>query len=105
MFKDRFVQLLQEKNITGYRLAKITGLSQGLISDYKSGRCIPSAAASTKIAEALGITVDELLGRDAAVADAPQSADTDAFTDLFSSLSPEDQMDIVRLMLEKKNKK
>ena len=104
MFKERFVQLLQEKNMTGYRLAKITGLSQGLISDYKNGRCVPSATASTKIAEALGITVDELLGREGNTVDA-QSNESDAFADLFASLTPEDQMEIVRLMLEKKNKK
>ncbi|MBQ8382318.1 MAG: helix-turn-helix transcriptional regulator [Clostridia bacterium] len=104
MFNDRFVQLLQKKNMTGYRLAKITGLSQGLISDYKSGRCVPSAAASTKIAEALGITVDELLGRDSSTAEV-QTTESDAFSDLFASLSTEDQMEIVRLMLDKKNKK
>ena len=37
MFTDIFVQLLQDKGITPYRIAKETGISQGLMNEYKSG--------------------------------------------------------------------
>lgn len=104
MFKDRFVQLLQEKDITGYKLAKMTGLSQGLISDYKSGRSVPSAKASLKIAEALGISVDELFGKQTPQ-DPPTPEEENAFAQLFSELTAEEQMEIVQRMLEMRNKK
>lgn len=41
MFKDLFVQLLQERDITAYKLAKDTNLSEALISNWKSGRQLP----------------------------------------------------------------
>ena len=32
MFKDLFVQLLQENNVTAYKLSRETGITEGLIS-------------------------------------------------------------------------
>ena len=63
MFTDVFVNILQEKDITPYRIAKETGISQGLMSRYKNGKKTPSAESLVKIADYLNVSVDYLLGR------------------------------------------
>lgn len=37
----KFVQLLQENNLTAYRVSKDTGISQSTLSDWKTGRAKP----------------------------------------------------------------
>lgn len=54
-------QLLQEHEITAYRLAKDTGISTSTLSDWKTGRCKPKVDKLQKIAEYFGTTVDDLL--------------------------------------------
>ena len=63
MFTDVFVQLLQEKRITAYRIAKETGISQGLMNEYKSGKKSPNIQNLVKIADYLDCSIDYLLGR------------------------------------------
>lgn len=64
MFNAVFMQLLQEKGISAYRLSQETGISQGLISEYKSGKKLPTLQNFIRIADALGVSLDELAGRD-----------------------------------------
>lgn len=63
MFKEIFVQFLQESETTAYELSKKTGISQGLISDYKNGKKTPTAENLIKIADYLNCSIDYLLGR------------------------------------------
>lgn len=63
MFNAIFVKYLQEHNISAYRLAKDTGISQGLISDYKNGNRKPTTENLIKIADYLDCSIDFLLGR------------------------------------------
>ena len=63
MFTDIFVQLLQDKGITPYRIAKETGISQGLMNEYKSGKNQPNIQNLIKIADYLDCSTDYLLGR------------------------------------------
>ena len=63
MFKDRFVQILQEKKISSYKLTKDTGISNGLISDWKKGKRTPASENLIKLADYLDLSVDYLLGR------------------------------------------
>lgn len=44
-------------------LSKITGISSGNISDWKSGRSKPSIESISKIADVFGYSIDYLLGR------------------------------------------
>ena len=64
MFSDVFSNLLQDRNISSYKLTKDTGLSNGMISDWRSGKNIPSADNLVKLADYFGVSVDYLLGRD-----------------------------------------
>ena len=63
MFTNRFVEYLQTKNITAYKVAKETGISQGLMNEYKNGVKLPTVQNLAKIADYLDCSVDYLLGR------------------------------------------
>ena len=63
MFTDIFVDFIQKNNITAYRIAKETGISQGLMNEYKNGKKQPTLQNITKIADYLGCSIDYLLGR------------------------------------------
>lgn len=66
MFNLIFVKYLQERNISAYKLSKETGISQGLISDYKNGVKKPTTENLVKIADFFKCSIDSLLGRDGA---------------------------------------
>ncbi len=63
MFTEIFIQILQEKNISAYKVAKATSISQGLMNEYKNGIKLPTLQNITKIADYLDCSVDYLLGR------------------------------------------
>lgn len=63
MFTDIFVEILQEKGVTPYQVAKNTGISQGLMGEYKKGIKMPTISNLIKIADYLDCSVDYLLGR------------------------------------------
>lgn len=63
MFTDRFRQLLQSNGLTAYRIAKETGISQGLMAEYNRGEKIPTVNNLVKIANYLDCSIDYLLGR------------------------------------------
>lgn len=63
MFTDRLREIMQTNNITAYRIAKVTGISQGLMAEYHRGDKIPTVNNLIKIADYLGCSVDYLLGR------------------------------------------
>lgn len=63
MFTDRFVQTIQTKQLTAYKVAKETGISQGLMNEYKNGIKLPTLQNLLKIANYLECSVDYLLGR------------------------------------------
>ena len=66
MFSEIFVDLLQQKGKTAYRAAKETGISQGLMNQYKNGAKTPTTENLIKIADYLDCSVDVLLGREKA---------------------------------------
>ncbi|MGI6014427.1 MAG: helix-turn-helix domain-containing protein [Oscillospiraceae bacterium] len=63
MFQNRFMQLLQLRNITAYKLSKDTGITQGMISYWKNGERMPSADNLIVLADYFDCSVDYLLGR------------------------------------------
>ena len=63
MFTDRFIEIMQKRNLSGYSVAKGTGISQGLMNEYKNGVKIPTVHNLVKIADYLQCSVDYLLGR------------------------------------------
>ena len=60
---DNLFKRISEKNLTAKKLSEATGISSGNISDWKSGRSMPSAVALGTLADYLDCSVDYLLGR------------------------------------------
>ena len=59
---ERFVQLLQEKGITAYRVYKDTGIPQATLSDWKRGISTPKYENLLKISNYFGVSVEWLRG-------------------------------------------
>ena len=56
-----FEQLLKEKNVTAYEVAKACGFSQSILSRWKSGKYIPKTDKMQKIADYFGVPLEYLL--------------------------------------------
>lgn len=63
MFKEIFIKLIQKKQISGYQLSKDTGISETLISQWKSGRQLPKYDNINTLCDYFGCSADYLLGR------------------------------------------
>ena len=60
-----FEKLLNERNITAYKVSKDTGVTQTALSNWKTGKSTPTAKTLQKIADYFGVTVDYLItGKD-----------------------------------------
>lgn len=63
-FRWRLKTARKAAQLTQTDLAKRAGLMQRQISDYEKGKQTPSIETLMKLAEALNVTTDWLLGRD-----------------------------------------
>lgn len=61
-FNERLKELREHKNLTQEQLAKISGISSRMIQRYEYGTSRPRLDAAEKIAKALNVSTDELLG-------------------------------------------
>lgn len=57
----KFEHLLDEKKITAYRVAKDTGFTPTLFSDWKSGKSKPKVDKLKKLADYFGVTIEYFL--------------------------------------------
>lgn len=60
---EKFARLLEEKDVTAYRVAKDLELSPSLFSDWKSGKSKPKADKLKKIADYFGVSVESLIDK------------------------------------------
>ncbi len=58
---ERFQTLLLKNNVTPYKVAKETGVTQTALSNWKTGRSTPTIKTLKKIADYFGVTVDYLM--------------------------------------------
>lgn len=63
MFSDIFKQLIQNKGVTVYQISKDTGISESLMSHWKSGRQLPKYDSLKILADYFNVSGDFLLGR------------------------------------------
>lgn len=61
-FKERFNEVLKNSEITQTELAKRIGISKQCISDFKSGKSLPSINTLFILCKVLDISSDFLLG-------------------------------------------
>ena len=61
---ERILKIIEERKITGYKLAKETGISESLFSKWREKPSSKIASQNLElIADYLGCSVDYLLGR------------------------------------------
>lgn len=102
-FNERLKKYREEKGLTQAQLSELAGITTRQIQNYEGGKARPRLDAAEKIAKALNITTDELLGNaDMLVAQAAEKYGargakqaqqlTDELTGLFTGgdLSEED---------------
>ena len=58
---EYFNRILIEKKLTAYAVSKATNLSPTVFSDWKSGKSKPKVDKLMKIADFLGVPLDELI--------------------------------------------
>jgi transcriptional regulator with XRE-family HTH domain len=58
---DNFRQLIEKKGITPYRVAKDTKIPTACLSDWKNGKSVPKVDKLVKIADYLGVPLEELV--------------------------------------------
>jgi transcriptional regulator with XRE-family HTH domain len=61
-FNERLKKLREGRGLTQVQLSELTGISARMIQKYESGNARPRLDAAEKIAKALNITADQLLG-------------------------------------------
>ena len=59
---DRYSKIRDSMKMTDYAVAKKAGIGKSTFADWKSGRSCPKSGKLEKIAEALGVSYDELVG-------------------------------------------
>ncbi len=100
MFWSIFEKLCSDHNTTPNGVAKKLELSNATTTKWKNG-ATPSGKSLQKVADYFHVSVDYLLGNEPAVTPEEENA----FMQLFSELTAEEQMEIVQRMLEMRNKK
>lgn len=61
-FQERFVDVLRHSEIKQTELAEKIGVSKQCVSDYKSGKSVPSLETLYLICKVLDVSADYLLG-------------------------------------------
>lgn len=59
---EKFVKLLEENNVTAYRVAKDTGISSVVFSEWKKGKSNPKVDKLKVLAKYFGVEIDYFLG-------------------------------------------
>lgn len=93
-------------DMTLKQLASVVGVSEGAISHYETGRREPDPDMLGRIANALNVSVDYILGRDERVASsfkqptekAPSDESVERGIDLFRQLSEENKAQVMQYM-------
>lgn len=103
-FKDLLRDTRESKGLSQAELAQKTGFQPSAISHFESGRRAPSFDNLRKLADALSVTIDYLLGREAAPHVAGPTVQK-LFRD-FEQLSSDDQETVASFakMLAAKNR-
>ena len=63
MLADKIKQLRKERNLTQESLASILGVERTTVTMWETGQNVPPTKHLVPLAEALGCTVDALLGK------------------------------------------
>ncbi|PXZ27816.1 helix-turn-helix domain-containing protein [Lactobacillus helveticus] len=60
---NKVEKILKERSLTIYKLSKMTGIPDNTLRNYRSKKSDPSFTNACKIADALGVSLDNLRER------------------------------------------
>ena len=96
VFSQRMKETMLEKGIRQADLVQMTGIDKGALSSYMNGRYMPNAEKIAKIAKALGVSVDYLLGKeDPPAADLPKTHEVPVLGKVAAGVPISAQVDII----------
>lgn len=101
---DKLKELLEEKSVTPYRVAKEIGVSQTTIKNWVTGYTAPKERHIKALADYFGITTDELLGKEKQPTEGELHPANKKLMELSRTLSPEEAEKVykaISLLLEK----
>ena len=81
---------LRDKHFKQKQIADAIGVSQGNVSEWVRGRCLPSGGNLMQLADILGVSTDYLLGRE------PSESPAEAFLRELPELSPDEWLELRR---------
>lgn len=102
--KIRIKQLMKTKNITEYRLAKLSGLSQSTISNIFVRNTAPTIPTIEAICNGLGISMAQFFSEDSIEEPVYLTKEQRKFFNEWSSLSQE-QKNVVEKLIKSYNSK
>jgi transcriptional regulator with XRE-family HTH domain len=104
-FGERLRRIREEKRLSQAELAQKAGFQPSAISHFESGRRSPSFDNLKRLADALAVTIDFLLGRETVPTTAGPVAEK-LFRN-FEQMTAEDQEDLAKFaaMLAEKNRR
>ena len=59
---EKYVAIRDARGMTDYEVAKISGIPRSTFTDWKTGRSEPKLPKLLKVAEALNVTIGDLIG-------------------------------------------
>ncbi len=95
---ERLARLRKERGYTQVELAKIIGIKQTIVSDYERARIRPHIEMAVRLALALEVSVDELLGASPPNSTALKNQRFQRRLKKLESLPKRDQDALVRMM-------
>ncbi len=97
--KQRIRELMAKKNLTEYRLAKLSGLSQSTISNIFNRNTAPTIPTIEAICNGLGISMAQFFAEEGNESPVYLSDEQKLFFDKWATLSPE-QKDVIEKLIE-----
>ncbi|MFT3952745.1 MAG: helix-turn-helix transcriptional regulator [Oscillospiraceae bacterium] len=99
----KLFELMISRGINAKKVSDATGISTGNISDWKSGRSVPSLDKIKQLADYFNVSIDYLLGNEQNEK-SPLSEEDRELLDVFSQLGKtrrKDYLDLIRGELKK----
>lgn len=99
-FQDRLNEALALRGMTAADLSRVTGISEGSISQYRKGAYKATQPNLEALASGLRVSIPWLMGADVPMEreKPPEALSDERFAELFNDLDARDQDTVLRLM-------
>jgi len=97
-FAERLIRIRKAKGITQIDLARLSGMSQRVVALYETTIKHPTADFVLRLARALDVSVDQLMGRRPVKIKEEVSRKTIKKAKMLEELQPDDQKTVMRMI-------